>query len=109
MLVVAIPFSCRSTTAVCSTVHSAPSSPGDRRRLAWRPRPGLRPALIRLGHVGLGHLSHLSGTHGVVRQFWSPPRFWPQPSEVSTAADRTQHSADFITIFDTLRPQNSLI
>jgi hypothetical protein len=32
-------------TAVRATVHSAPPPPGDRRRLAWRARPGPRPAM----------------------------------------------------------------
>src|ERR1700676_1987737 len=51
------------------TVHSAPPAPDDWRRLAWRTRPGAGPALI-----GLKDGSRLGGTHGVVRQFWSPPQ-----------------------------------
>ena len=35
--------------------------------------------------------------------------FFALKRDAATAADRTRHSADFITIFDTRRPQNSLI
>jgi hypothetical protein len=42
--VVAVPFSLRGATAVRATVHSAPAPPGDRRRFAWRARPGLGSA-----------------------------------------------------------------
>jgi hypothetical protein len=41
VLVVAVLWSFRGATAVCTTVHSAPSPASDRRRLAWRARPGL--------------------------------------------------------------------
>ena len=41
MLVVAVLWSLRGTTAVRTTVHSTPPPPSDRRRLAWRAGPGL--------------------------------------------------------------------
>jgi hypothetical protein len=40
MLVVAVFAPSRSAASVCTTVHPTPSPPCDRRRLAWRARPG---------------------------------------------------------------------
>lgn len=59
-------FPLRGAAAIGATVHSASLPAGDRRRLAWRARSGTGPAL-----TGLGQGSRLSGTHGVVRHFWS--------------------------------------
>src|SRR5438105_5822398 len=64
VLVVAVPFSFWGATAVCTAVHSAPSPPSHRRRLARRTRPGLGSAAGGLCHGK----SCLSGTHGVARQ-----------------------------------------
>jgi hypothetical protein len=41
VLVVAVLWSFRGATTVCTTVHSTPPPPGNRRRLAWRARSGL--------------------------------------------------------------------
>src|ERR1700736_2932384 len=79
MFVVAVSRTARGATAVGTTVHPAPSPSGDRRRLAWRARSSTGPTL-----AGLGQGSCFGGTHGVVRQFWSPPRLWPPPRTIPT-------------------------
>src|SRR6266446_2303748 len=60
VLEVAVPFAFRGATAVCATVHPAPSPPRDRRRLAWRARPCLGSTTNSLCQS-----SGFSGTHGV--------------------------------------------
>ena len=55
MLVVAVLWSYRGATAVCTTVHSTPSPPSDRHRLEWRARAGLGPTLTGLAIARIGH------------------------------------------------------